>query len=207
MARYRGPRLRIIRRLGELPGLTQKSCPRDFPPGQHGPKKRAGGNQKSKESQYAVRLKEKQKLRFNYGISERQLMSYVREARRRKGSTGEILLELLEMRLDNIVFRLGFAQTIAAARQLISHGHIIVNKHRINIPSYICKIDDEISVSATSTSFVKKAIERFSSVLDTSHLEINVEKLSARVRTTVSREAVGLQINELLVVEFYSRKI
>ena len=207
MARYRGPRLRIIRRLGELPGLTQKSCPRDFPPGQHGPKKRAGGNQKSKESQYAVRLKEKQKLRFNYGISERQLMSYVREARRRKGSTGEILLELLEMRLDNIVFRLGFAQTIAAARQLISHGHIVVNKHRINIPSYICKIDDEISVSATSTSFVKKAIERFSSVLDTSHLEINVEKLSARVRTTVSREAVGLQINELLVVEFYSRKI
>ena len=207
MARYRGPRLRIIRRLGELPGLTQKSCPRDFPPGQHGPKKRAGGNQKSKESQYAVRLKEKQKLRFNYGISERQLMSYVREARRRKGSTGEILLELLEMRLDNIVFRLGFAQTIAAARQLISHGHIIVNKHRINIPSYICKIDDEISVSATSTSFVKKSIERFSSVLDTSHLEINSEKLSARVLNTVSREAVGLQINELLVVEFYSRKI
>lgn len=207
MARYRGPRLRIIRRLGELPGLTQKNCTRDFPPGQHGPKKRAGGNQKSKESQYAVRLKEKQKLRFNYGISERQLMSYVREARRRKGSTGEILLELLEMRLDNIVFRLGFAQTIAAARQLISHGHIIVNKHRINIPSYICKIDDEISVSATSTSFVKKSIERFSSVLDTSHLEINSEKLSARVLNTVSREAVGLQINELLVVEFYSRKI
>ena len=207
MARYRGPSLRIIRRLGELPGLTQKNCTRDFPPGQHGPKKRAGGNQKSKESQYAVRLKEKQKLRFNYGISERQLMSYVREARRRKGSTGEILLELLEMRLDNIVFRLGFAQTIAAARQLISHGHIIVNKHRINIPSYICKIDDEISVSATSTSFVKKSIERFSSVLDTSHLEINSEKLSARVLNTVSREAVGLQINELLVVEFYSRKI
>ena len=111
------------------------------------------------------------------------------------------------MRLDNIVFRLGFAQTIAAARQLISHGHIIVNKHRINIPSYICKIDDEISVSATSTSFVKKSIERFSSVLDTSHLEINSEKLSARVLNTVSREAVGLQINELLVVEFYSRKI
>ena len=87
-------------------------------------KEKIGGSQKSKESQYAVRLKEKQKLRFNYGISERQLIKYVREARRRKGSTGEILLQILEMRLDNIVFRLGFAPTIAAARQLISHGHI-----------------------------------------------------------------------------------
>ena len=146
MARYRGPKLRIIRRLGELPGLTQKSCTRDFPPGQHGPKKRGGGNQKSKESQYAVRLKEKQKLRFNYGISERQLISYVREARRRKGSTGEILLQLLEMRLDNIVFRLGFAPTIAAARQLISHGHVVINQQRVTIPSYVCKLNDSISV-------------------------------------------------------------
>lgn len=207
MARYRGPRLRIIRRLGELPGFTQKICTRDFPPGQHGPKKRVTANQKSKESQYAVRLKEKQKLRFNYGISERQLLSYIREARRRKGSTGEILLQLLEMRLDNIVFRLGFAPTIAAARQLISHGHIIVNKHRINIPSFICKTNDEISVASNSTDFVKKSIGQSVSGLNSSHLEINSEKLSARVLNTVSREAVGLQINELLVVEFYSRKM
>ena len=207
MARYRGPRLRIIRRLGELPGLTQKSCTRDFPPGQHGPKKRGNGNQKSKESQYAVRLKEKQKLRFNYGISERQLISYVREARRRKGSTGEILLQLLEMRLDNIVFRLGFAPTIAAARQLISHGHVVVNEHRVTIPSYICKLNDSISVSSNSQKFVKNLIERSTNQISAPHLEINIEKLSAVVVDTVPRDAVGLQINELLVVEYYSRKV
>lgn len=207
MARYRGPKLRIIRRLGELPGLTQKSCARDFPPGQHGPKKRSGGNQKSKESQYAIRLKEKQKLRFNYGISERQLISYVREARRRKGSTGEILLQLLEMRLDNIVFRLGFAPTISAARQLISHGHVVINNQRVTIPSYICKLNDSISVCSNSMKFVKNLVERFSSSIDAPHLEINREKLSAVVVNTVPREAVGLQINELLVVEYYSRKV
>lgn len=213
MARYRGPRLRIVRRLGELPGLTQKNCTRDFPPGQHGPKKR-GGAQKAKESQYAVRLKEKQKLRFNYGISERQLISYVREARRRKGSTGEILLQLLEMRLDNIVFRLGFAPTIAAARQLISHGHILINNDRVNIPSYLCKMNDSISVASNSQKFLKKSIESFTNthpknkVFGTApHLELNSEKFQAVVRDTVSRESVGLQINELLVVEFYSRKV
>lgn len=213
MARYRGPKLRIVRRLGELPGLTQKSCTRDFPPGQHGPKKRGGG-QKAKESQYAVRLKEKQKLRFNYGISERQLISYVREARRRKGSTGEILLQLLEMRFDNVVFRLGFAPTIAAARQLISHGHILINNHRVTIPSYICKVNDLISVALPSQKFVKKSVETFTnaqpknSVFGTApHLEVNIEKFQAVVRDTVSRESVGLQINELLVVEFYSRKV
>jgi len=205
MARYRGPKLRIIRRLGELPGLTQKACTRDFPPGQHGPKKR--GNQKSKESQYAVRLKEKQKLRFNYGISERQLISYVREARRRKGSTGEILLQLLEMRLDNIVFRLGFAPTIAAARQLISHGHVVINNQRVTIPSYVCKINDSIGVASGSQKFVKNSLEKFTNKIPASHLEINEEKLSALVKETVSRQGVGLQINELLVVEYYSRKV
>lgn len=207
MARYRGPKLRIIRRLGELPGLTQKTCTRDFPPGQHGPKKRGGGNQKSKESQYAVRLKEKQKLRFNYGISERQLISYVREARKRKGSTGEILLQLLEMRLDNIIFRLGFAPTIAAARQMISHGHVIINNHRVTIPSYICKLNDSISVAANSQKFVKNLVERSNNQLIAPHLEVNREKLSAVVVNTVPRDAVGLQINELLVVEYYSRKV
>jgi small subunit ribosomal protein S4 len=207
MARYRGPKLRIVRRLGELPGLTQKNCTRDFPPGQHGPKKRGSGNQKAKESQYAVRLKEKQKLRFNYGISERQLISYVREARRRKGSTGEILLQLLEMRLDNIVFRLGFAPTIAAARQLISHGHITINSHRVNIPSYVCKINDSISIASSSQKFVKNSLERFSSSITAPHLDVNQEKLSAVVTNVVPRENIGLEINELLVVEFYSRKM
>jgi len=207
MARYRGPRLRIIRRLGELPGLTQKTCERNFPPGQHGPKKKLTGNQKSKESQYAIRLKEKQKLRFNYGISERQLISYVREARRRSGSTGEILLQLLEMRLDNIVFRLGFAPTIASARQLISHGHIAINGIRTNIPSYLCKINDTISVAENSKNLIKKSLERLSSSTIPGHLNLNTEKLTAIVNNAVPRDLVGLQINELLVVEYYSRKV
>nr|USG56496.1 ribosomal protein S4 [Chlorella vulgaris] len=207
MARYRGPKLRIVRRLGELPGLTQKNCTRDFPPGQHGPKKKGGGNQKTKESQYAVRLKEKQKLRFNYGISERQLMSYVREARKRKGSTGEILLQILEMRLDTIIFRLGFAPTIAAARQLINHGHIVVNGRRVDIPSSLCKVNDSISVALNSQIFVKNLLQSFTKTLDAPYLEVNQEKLSAVVRDNIPREAVSLQINELLVVEFYSRKV
>lgn len=207
MARYRGPRLRIVRRLGELPGLTQKPCTRNFPPGQHGPKKKLTGNQKIKESQYATQLKEKQKLRFNYGISERQLIRYVREARRRKGSTGEILLQLLEMRLDNVVFRLGFAPTIAAARQLINHGHFSVNSRKINIPSYFCKVNDSISVATNSTKLVKTSVERFANSQIPSHLELNLDKLTAIVKNLIPRDLVALQINELLVVEYYSRKV
>ena len=207
MARYRGPRLRIVRRLGELPGLTQKECSRNYPPGQHGPKKKVVGNQKSKESQYAIRLKEKQKLRFNYGISERQLISYVREARRRKGSTGELLLQLLEMRLDNIVFRLGFSATISGARQLISHGHIIVNARKLTIPSYICKVNDRISVVENSRNFIKKQFEKNTTQLLPTHLELNRENLLGTITNLVPRDVVGLQINELLVVEYYSRKV
>jgi len=207
MSRYRGPKLRIVRRLGDLPGLTQKVCTRNFPPGQHGPKKKLTGNQKAKESQYAIRLKEKQKLRFNYGINERQLLKYIREARRRKGSTGEVLLQLLETRLDNIVFRLGFSSTIAGARQLVTHGHILVNNHKVNIPSYICKINDVISVAEGSRTFIQKSLNRLSANQVPSFLDLNQEKLTAVVTNTVSRDLIGIQINELLVVEFYSRKV
>jgi len=207
MARYRGPKLRIIRRLGELPGLTQKPCNRNFPPGQHGPKNKLSGNQKAKESQYAVRLKEKQKLRFNYGVSERQLIKYVREARRRKGSTGEVLLQILETRLDNIVFRLGFAPTIAAARQLITHGHIRVNGKRTDIPSYLCQVNDTIAVHEASKNLVKKSLERANQNQLPTHLELIVDKLTGLVKGTVPRDTVGVSINELLVVEYYSRKV
>jgi small subunit ribosomal protein S4 len=202
MSRYRGPKLRIVRRLGELPGLTQKVCTRNFPAGQHGPKKRM-----VKESQYALQLKEKQKLRFNYGITERQLIRYVREARRRTGSTGEILLQILETRLDNIVFRLGFAKTIAGARQLINHGHVVVNGNRVTIPSYLCKINETISIRENSKNFVKKSIENYSPIGLPTHLESNLEKLSGTIKDSASRESIGVSINELLVVEYYSRKV
>nr|YP_003058268.1 ribosomal protein S4 [Parachlorella kessleri]ACQ90974.1 ribosomal protein S4 [Parachlorella kessleri] len=207
MSRYRGPKLRIVRRLGELPGLTQKVCVRNFPPGQHGPKKKLTGSQKAKESQYAIRLKEKQKLRFNYGINERQLLKYIREARRRKGSTGEVLLQLLETRLDNVIFRLGFAPTIAAARQLVAHGHILVNQHKINIPSYICKINDVIGVCETSRPLITKSLNSLGLPQVPSFLDLDQEKLSAVVTNSISRDMVGLNINELLVVEYYSRKV
>ena len=108
---------------------------------------------------------------------------------------------------DTIVFCLGFAPTIAAARQLITHGHVLINNHRVDIPSYICKIQDSISVASASQKFVKNSMERFSSSMEAPHLQINTEKLSAVVTNVISREHVGLDINELLVVEYYSRKV
>jgi len=145
MSRYRGPRLRIIRRLGKsvvLPGLTTKRSIKEQPPG----KPRSGDNKGQKATEYGIRLIEKQKLKFNYGLTENQLFRYVKEARRRKGVTGLILLQLLEMRLDTLCFTLGFAKSIAQARQLVNHGHITVNKKVIGIPSFQCRLNDIISV-------------------------------------------------------------
>lgn len=139
MSRYRGPRLRIVRRLGELPGLSRKSPRRNYPPGQHGQGRR-------KRSEYAIRLEEKQKLRFNYGVTEKQLVKYVKKTRRAAGSSGQALLQLLEMRLDNTVFRMGLAGTIPGARQLVSHGHVTVNGRVLDIPSYQCRPGDVISI-------------------------------------------------------------
>ena len=202
MSRYRGPRLRIVRRLGELPGLTPKMPKKQAPPGQH-------GKTPKKLSQYGIRLQEKQKLRFNYGITESQLIRYVREARRVKGSTGEILLQLLEMRLDNTIFRLGLAPTIAAARQLIRHGHVLVNNHKATIPSYQCKGKDTVSVQQKKQS--RELVARFMAESSRSslppHLSFAKDTLSGVVATNIDRQSVGLKLNELLVVEFYSRKV
>lgn len=202
MSRYRGPRLRIIRKLGELPGFTSKSSARKTPPGQH-------GTSVKKLSQYGIRLQEKQKLRFNYGITESQLIRYVRKARKIKGSTGEILLQLLEMRLDNIVFRLGIAPTIAAARQLIGHGHIIVNNEKVTIPSYECKPQDSISVSKKKHS--RNVVSNFFETSNTNtipiHLSFNKETFIGTVNNIVNRQSVNLNLNELLIVEYYSRKV
>jgi small subunit ribosomal protein S4 len=202
MSRYRGPRLRIIRRLGILPGLTEKTTNRTSLPGQHGVSVK-------KTSQYGIRLQEKQKLRYNYGINERQLIRYVRQARKLKGSTGEMLLQLLEMRLDNILFRLGFAPTIPAARQMITHGHVQVNNRRVNIPSYQCKPNDEISTARTQRSreLITKSLEQSTKKLIPSHLRIDKQTLTAFVNEKITRELVGISINELLVVEYYSRKV
>jgi|TARA_B100000524_G_scaffold135829_1_gene67829 small subunit ribosomal protein S4 len=203
MSRYRGPKLRIVRRLGELPGFTTKTTDRLYPPGQHGPAK---ANKKSSTSEYGLRLQEKQKLRFNYGVSEKQLFSYVKEARRLPGATGTLLLQLLEMRLENIVYRLGFAKTIPGARQLVNHGHLTVNGKRVNIPSFQCKPNDVIAVKdkAPSKALVKSALETANVV--PSHLELDKAKLAGKINSVVAREEVNLEINELFIVEFYSRK-
>jgi small subunit ribosomal protein S4 len=205
MSRYRGPKLRIIRRLGDLPGLTTKTTDRLYPPGQHGPAK---ATKKSSTSEYGIRLQEKQKLRFNYGVSEKQLFGYVKEARRLPGATGTLLLQLLEMRLENIVFRLGFAKTIPGARQLVNHGHITVNGKRVNIPSFQCKPNDVLAVrdKAHSKALVKAAMEESTFATVPSHLELDKEKLAGKINSVVSREEVNLKINELFIVEFYSRK-
>ncbi len=201
MSRYRGPRLRITRRLGELPGLTRKSARRAYPPGQH-------GQARKKRSEYAIRLEEKQKLRFNYGVTERQMLRYVRKARRAAGSTGQVLLQLLEMRLDNTVFRLGMGPTIPGARQLVSHGHVTVNGRVVDIPSYQCKPGDVIGVRDSDRS--RKLVEanlQFPGLAHLpSHLEFDKNKMEGKVNNVVEREWVALPINELLVVEYYSRQ-
>ncbi|KAL3161354.1 Rps4p [Trebouxia sp. C0010 RCD-2024] len=199
MSRYRGPRLRIVRRLGELPGLTQKTPKRQAPPGQHGATAK-------KPTQYGVRLLEKQKLRYNYGVTEHQLVNYVKKARRMKGSTGEILLQLLEMRLDSIVFRLGLAPTMSAARQIVCHGHITVNGRRVDIASYQCKPGETVGVYSQKQS--KALVESWkdqSMRPIPNHLSTSED--GAKVTAIVNRQDVALSINELLIIEYYSRKM
>nr|YP_010475756.1 ribosomal protein S4 [Corydalis retingensis]UVH70043.1 ribosomal protein S4 [Corydalis retingensis] len=203
MSRYRGPRLKKINRLGALPGLTSKvpNVPHDDRP------KRKNNN---KKSQYRSRLEEKQKLRFHYGLTERQLLKYVRIAGKTKGSTGQVLLQLLEMRLDNILFRLGMASTIPGARQLVNHRHILVNGCLVDIPSYRCKPRDIITTkdeqktraliqtSLASPSQKKKKLPE--------HLTLHSSQYKGLVKQIIARRRVGLKIEELRVVEYYSRQ-
>nr|YP_009774117.1 30S ribosomal protein S4 [Caulacanthus okamurae]QIZ74734.1 30S ribosomal protein S4 [Caulacanthus okamurae] len=201
MSRYKGPRLKICRRLGNLPGLTRKTSKKQAPAGENGQRSR-------KPSEYSLRLEEKQKLRFNYGLHEKQLLRYVKTAKKVQGSTGLVLLQILEMRLDNTVFRLGMAPTIPSARQLVNHGHIMVNNKSVSICSYQCKPGDTIQVRPKEAS--KILIEKymnFPGLSNTpSHLELNKNKLLGQVNGIIDREWVALQLNELLVVEYYSRK-
>nr|WKK50206.1 ribosomal protein S4 [Ochrosphaera neapolitana] len=202
MARYTGAKLRIIRRLGDLPGLTSKIKKRTNRPGQHGAVNK-------KLTQYAIRLEEKQKLRFNYGVSEKQLMNYMKQAKRIKGASGTVLLNLLEMRLDNLVFRLGLAPTIAGARQLVNHKHICVNQHCVSIPGYQCQPGDTLSVKKSSKSekLVQANLESPTLSNIPQHLDFDKNKLVGKVLSVVDREWVALKLNELLVVEYYSRKL
>nr|AQS79786.1 ribosomal protein S4 [Utricularia foliosa] len=200
MSRYRGPRFKKIRRLGALPGLTKKR-----------PKAVSDLRNQSrsgKKSQYRIRLEEKQKLRFHYGVTERQLIKYVRIARKAKGSTGQVLLQLLEMRLDNILFRLGMASTIPAARQLVNHRHILVNGRIVDIPSYRCKPQDIIMAKdeQKSRTLIQNSLNSSPHEEVPSHLTLRPVESKGLVNQIIDSKWVGLKLNELLVVEYYSRQ-
>nr|YP_010942514.1 ribosomal protein S4 [Persicaria thunbergii]WLS53574.1 ribosomal protein S4 [Persicaria thunbergii] len=197
MSRYRGPRFKKIRRLGVLPGLTNKK-PRDL----------RNPSRSGKRSQYRIRLEEKQKLRFHYGITERQLLKYFRIARKAKGSTGQVLLQLLEMRLDNILFRLGMAPTIPGARQLVNHRHILVNGRIVDIPSYRCKPTDVVMAKdkQKSKALVQNYMDSSHSEELPKHLTLHPFPYKGVVNQIIDNKWVGLKINELLVVEYYSRQ-
>jgi small subunit ribosomal protein S4 len=205
MSRYRGPKLKISRRLGILPGFTTKKSRKINRPGKDG---NANADTGKKLTEYGVRLEEKQKLKFNYGLTENQLYRYVKEARRRQGVTGLILLQLLEMRLDTICFTLGFAKSIAQARQLVNHGHITVNKKAVNIPSFQCRLNDVIGVKEKtgSKSLVENNIQKNPVSEIPSHLKFDNSKLEATVLDYCDRNDVLLQLDELLVIEYYSRR-
>nr|YP_009667355.1 ribosomal protein S4 [Thalassia hemprichii]ATP74911.1 ribosomal protein S4 [Thalassia hemprichii]QJR53043.1 ribosomal protein S4 [Thalassia hemprichii] len=205
MSRYRGPRFKKIRRLGALPGLTSK---RPRPRSKSDPKNQL--HPRKKKSYYRLRLEEKQKLRFHYGLTERQLLRYVRIAGKTKGSTGQVLLQLLEMRLDNILFRLGMASTIPGARQLVNHRHILVNGRIVNIPSYRCKPRDIITMKEKqrSKTLVPNLIASSShkKLPKPDHLTFDSSEYKGFVKQIIDNECVGLRINEFLVVEYYSRQ-
>nr|YP_009449976.1 ribosomal protein S4 [Burmannia disticha]ANK36173.1 ribosomal protein S4 [Burmannia disticha] len=203
MSRYRGPRFKKIRRLGALPGLTNKINKRPKSGNDLKTQFRSG-----KRSQYRIRLEEKQKLRFHYGLTEQQLLRYVHIAGKAKGSTGQVLLQLLEMRLDNILFRLGMASTIPGARQLINHRHILVNGGIVDIPSYRCKPRDIITTrdKQKSKALIQNSIESSPHEELPNHLTIDPSQYKGLVNQIIDNKWIGLKINELLVVEYYSRQ-
>nr|QGS64994.1 ribosomal protein S4 [Microcycas calocoma]QKN99121.1 ribosomal protein S4 [Microcycas calocoma] len=200
MSRYRGPRLKIIRRLRVLPGLTNKR-----PKSINDPTNQSSSR---KISQYRIRLEEKQKLRFHYGLTERQLLKYVRIAGRAKGSTGQVLLQLLEMRSDNTIFRLGMAPTIPGARQLVNHRHILVNDRVVDIPSYRCKPRDVITVrdQQRSRAMIDKNLDLSQKDQMPNHLTLHSSRYKGLVNQIIDSKWINLKINELLVVEYYSRQ-
>ncbi|MBI2375824.1 MAG: 30S ribosomal protein S4 [Deltaproteobacteria bacterium] len=208
MSRYTGPRLRIVRRLGgvELPGLvTPRELPRQYPPGQHGP------TQRVKLSDYAIRLREKQKLRYNYGIGERQFVRYMIQAKAAKGNTGERLLSLLESRVDNVIFRAGYAKTNRAARQLVRHGHVLVNGKKQTIPSFTVQPGSTVEIGEKS-----KHKERILAELQgpgQNQLPDFLEReeanpLRVRLKNAPEGRDCGVSnINESLVVELYAVRL
>jgi small subunit ribosomal protein S4 len=206
MARHTGPVCRLCRAEGIKLFLKGEKCNsgkcpivrRAYRPGQH-------GQARHKVSEYGLRLREKQKARRFYGVGEKQFSLYYELAARKKGVTGERLLQLLETRLDNVVHRLGFAPSRPAARQLVGHGHFTVNGRRVDIPSFRVRIGDKVGVMEKSTDFVKKTAAVTPVAKIPNWLVVDAEKLSGSVVGVPAREDIDTPIRENLIVEYYSR--
>jgi small subunit ribosomal protein S4 len=203
MARYTGPKTKISRRFGvPIFGPAKALERKNYPPGMHGPK-----GSRRKQSEYAIALAEKQKLRYQYGLLERQFRRYFKTALTRRGITGETLLQLLETRLDNIVFRLGFANSRNAARQMVSHGHVSVNGRKVNVSSYTCRPGDEISIKDKpgSRRLATRNLELTQIAPIPEWLSVDKEGFSGKVARIPTRDEIAPIVNEQLIVELYSR--
>lgn len=203
MARYIGPKTKISRRYGVLIKGSPKAFERkNYPPGVHGPK-----GSRRKLSEYALALAEKQKLRYQYGVLERQFRRYFELALTKRGVTGEILLQLLETRLDNVVYRLGFSKTSQGARQLVAHGHVCVNGRKVNIASKNLKPGDKITVKekANSKSLVQRGLDLTQIATPPDWLLLDKENMVGQMVRVPTREEINPIVNEQLIVELYSR--
>lgn len=202
MSRYRGPKLRKIRSLGPLPGLTRKEPANQNPPGEHG-----GRWHRRRESTYRLQLIEKQKIRFNYGLSEKQLRKYFAKAATMKGETGHNLLQLIERRLDNVVARSGFVISIPASRQLVAHGHVTVNGRKVDIPSFSVKVGDVVSLKEKSKKLkvVENNITEGAGIGIPAFIDVDPAARKIIMKMLPSREDVPLEVDERMVVEFYSK--
>jgi small subunit ribosomal protein S4 len=209
MARYTGARCRLCRREGIRLYLKGERCytekcaieRRGYVPGEHGKDRR------QKETPYGMQLREKQKARRIYGILERQFRNYFKKAERKKGVTGEILLQMLETRLDNIVYRLGIAPSRQAARMLVRHGHIIVNGRSVGIPSYAIRLGDTIAVREKSRGkeYIKQTVENRRRTEMQPWLDFDEKKMEGRLNQVPARDAIPVPIQEQLIVELYSK--
>lgn len=203
MARYTGPKGRLARRFGvALFGPSKELERRAYGPGQHGLR-----GVRRKRSDYAVALDEKQKLRYQYGILEKQFRGYFEEAARRRGVTGDILVQLLETRLDNVCYRLGFGATRDAARQFVGHGHVLVNGKRVNVPSFSVRPGDQISIRATpgSQGLAARLLEQSAARTTPDWLVMDKEHVKASVARLPEPEDTDSLVNLQLIVELYSR--
>ena len=201
MARYTGPKSKIARKFGEpIFGEDKSFEKRNYPPGQHGNNKR-----RSKKSEYAIQLMEKQKAKYTYGILERQFRNLFKKATASKGITGEVLLQLCESRLDNVVFRMSLSNSRRGARQLVSHRHILVNDKIVNIPSYNLKAGDVVAVREKSKSLdsINNALKSAQNVYE--WIVWNTEKMEGTFVSIPERLQIPENINEQYIVELYSK--